>query len=37
MALWQDDFTSDQHDYFDLLCSLMKDYDREHVLQSKDQ
>src|SRR6266480_2998448 len=31
MALWQDDFTSDHRDYFDLLCSLMEDYDREHV------
>lgn len=31
MALWQDVFTPDQRDYFDLLCSLMEDHDREHV------
>ena len=31
MVLWQDDFTSDQRDYFDLLCSLMEEYDSEHV------
>ena len=31
MALWQDDFTTDQRDYFDMLCSLMDDYDAEHV------
>jgi len=31
MALWQEDFTPDQCDYFDLLCSLLEDYDREHV------
>lgn len=31
MALWQDDFTSDQRDYFDLLCSLLEEYDRAHV------
>ncbi len=30
MALWQDDFTEDQRDYFDLLCSLMEEYDVEH-------
>ncbi len=31
MALWQADFTPDQRDYFDLLCSLIEDYDTEHV------
>ena len=31
MALWQDDFNADQRDYFDMLCSLMEDYDAEHV------
>jgi len=31
LALWQDDFAPDQRDYFDLLCSLMEDYDAEHV------
>ncbi len=31
MALWQDDFTADQRDYFDLLCSLMEEYDAANV------
>jgi HTH-type transcriptional regulator/antitoxin HigA len=31
MALWDEDFTPDQRDYFDLLCSLIEDYDAEHV------
>jgi len=31
MVLWQDDFTPDQRDYFDLLCSLLDDYDAETV------
>lgn len=31
MVLWHDDFTPDQRDYFDLLCSLIEDYDAEHV------
>lgn len=31
MALWQEDFTADQRDYFDLLCSLLEEYDAEHV------
>ena len=31
MVLFQDDFTPDQHDYFDLLCNLIEDYDVEHV------
>jgi HTH-type transcriptional regulator/antitoxin HigA len=31
MVLWHEDFTPDQRDYFDLLCSLIEDYDAEHV------
>lgn len=31
LALWQDDFTPDQRDYFDLLCALLHEYDAEHV------
>jgi len=31
MALWQDEFTADQTDYFDLLCSLLEAYDVEQV------
>ena len=31
MVLFQDDFTPDQRDYFDLLCNLIEDYDAEHV------
>lgn len=31
MALWQDDFTRDQADYFDLLCTLIEEYDAENV------
>ena len=31
MALWHDDFTRDQADYFDLLCSLIEEYDSKHV------
>jgi HTH-type transcriptional regulator/antitoxin HigA len=31
MALWHEDFTPDQRDYFDLLCTLIEDYDAEHV------
>jgi antitoxin component HigA of HigAB toxin-antitoxin module len=31
MVLWQDDFTPDQADYFDLLCTLMEEYDAESV------
>ena len=31
LALWQDDFTTDQRDYFDLLCSLMEEYDAANV------
>lgn len=31
MALWQEDFTADQRDYFDLLCQLLEEYDRVHV------
>ena len=31
MVLWNDDFTSDQTDYFDLLCSLIEEYDSKNV------
>jgi HTH-type transcriptional regulator/antitoxin HigA len=31
MALWRDDFTAGQADYFELLCSLLETYDAEHV------
>ena len=31
MTLWSKKFTRDQADYFDLLCSLMEEYDSEHV------
>jgi HTH-type transcriptional regulator / antitoxin HigA len=31
MALWRGDFTRDQDDYFDLLCSLIEEYDAKHV------
>ena len=31
MVLWRDDFTTDQRDYFDLLCSLVEDYDARQV------
>lgn len=31
MAVWQDNFTRDQADYFELLCSLIEAYDAEHV------
>jgi HTH-type transcriptional regulator/antitoxin HigA len=31
MALWRDDFTPDQADYFDLLCSLIEEYDQKHT------
>jgi len=31
MVLWHDDFTPDQRDYFDLLCSLIEEYDQKHV------
>ena len=31
MALWHDDFTRDQADYFDLLCSLIEEYDSKHL------
>ncbi|MBM3840041.1 MAG: hypothetical protein FJ398_19165 [Verrucomicrobia bacterium] len=31
MALWRDDFTRDQADYFDLLCSLLEEYDAKNV------
>jgi HTH-type transcriptional regulator/antitoxin HigA len=31
MALWHADFTRDQADYFDLLCSLIEEYDSKNV------
>ena len=31
MVLWQDDFAPDQTDYFDLLCSLIEEYDAANV------
>lgn len=31
MALWQDEFTPDQKDYFELLCGLIEEFDRHHV------
>ena len=35
MALWQDDFTRDQADYFDLLCALIEEYDTKNVKRPK--
>jgi len=29
MALWNEDFSPDQEDYFDLLCILIENYDKE--------
>jgi HTH-type transcriptional regulator/antitoxin HigA len=31
MVLWHDEFTRDQDDYFDLLCSLIEEYDAKNV------
>ena len=31
MALWHEEFTRDQADYFDLLCVLIEEYDAKHV------
>jgi HTH-type transcriptional regulator/antitoxin HigA len=31
MVLWHEDFTGDQTDYFDLLCSLLEEYDAKNV------
>ncbi len=31
MVLWQEDFSRDQADYFDLLCTLIEEYDAENV------
>jgi HTH-type transcriptional regulator/antitoxin HigA len=31
MVLWHDDFNGDQADYFELLCSLIEEYDSKHV------
>lgn len=29
MVLWHDRFTRDQHDYFDILCSMVEEYEKE--------
>jgi HTH-type transcriptional regulator/antitoxin HigA len=31
MVLWHDEFTQDQVDYFELLCSLIEEYDAKNV------
>src|ERR1700730_12101481 len=31
MVLWHEDFTRDQADYFDVLCSLLEEYDSKNV------
>ena len=31
MVLWQEDFTAEQQDYFDLLCTLLEEYDSANV------
>jgi antitoxin component HigA of HigAB toxin-antitoxin module len=31
MVLWHDEFTLGQSDYFDLLCSLIEEYDAKNV------
>jgi HTH-type transcriptional regulator / antitoxin HigA len=31
MVLWRDEFTKDQADYFDLLCSLIEEFDAKNV------
>jgi HTH-type transcriptional regulator/antitoxin HigA len=31
MALWSDEFTQDQTDYFELLCSLIEEHDAKTV------
>ncbi|HZV36711.1 MAG TPA: transcriptional regulator [Verrucomicrobiae bacterium] len=31
MALWEDEFSPDQADYFEALCSFLEKYDAEHV------
>lgn len=31
MVLFQDEFTADQEDYFDLLCQLVEAYEKENV------
>lgn len=31
LALWQDNFSPDQRDYFDLLCTLIEEYDAGQV------
>ena len=31
MVLWDEEFSDDQEDYFDLLCTLIEAWDKEHV------
>jgi HTH-type transcriptional regulator/antitoxin HigA len=31
MVLWHEDFTRDQDEYFELLCSLLEEYDGKHM------
>jgi HTH-type transcriptional regulator/antitoxin HigA len=31
MVLWEKQFTRDQEDYFDVLCTLVERYDEEHT------
>src|SRR5438105_3015536 len=31
MSLWREKFSSDQADYFEILCTLIEDYDAKHV------
>jgi HTH-type transcriptional regulator / antitoxin HigA len=31
MAVWGEDFTRDQADYFEMLCSLLEEYDSKNV------
>ncbi len=35
MVLWQDEFTDDQRDYFELLCTLLEAYDAANDSRSK--
>jgi hypothetical protein len=35
MAIWHEDFTGDQADYFDLLCWLIEEYDLKHLNRPK--
>jgi len=31
MVLWEEEYSRDQSDYFDLLCSLIEEYEAKHV------